>query len=131
LPFLAFWWAALAGHAWLARRPWIERHWLLRALPAAPAALLFIPTVFVSGLAMIAFAFTQLNISFLGGHTWDLFTPLIALSLEGMTDAFSRILGITEEFVVHTRRRLFRARPTPALIEPNAEPEIADKGARP
>lgn len=102
VPFLGFWFLALGGRRWLLARPggrWIA--W-------APPLLLFAPTIIASGLLMIFVAFWNVSAAFMGGHTWDLFTPLAALSLDGFSHASSLVSMRLEEAVSRSRRWLAR-----------------------
>jgi len=103
LPFLAYWIATFHAAAWLAARRYG------RWLSWAPGALLFPPTLLAAALLMILASFWRVGDSFLARSTWDLLTPLAALSLESLSHGGKLVSDTLERAVAKTRRRLTAA----------------------
>jgi CHASE2 domain-containing sensor protein len=131
LAFLLYWWVSDAARPWafrlgesLARRLPRSTHAhilepIAHAFAVAPAVLLFLPTVAASAVLIIAAAFSLVDIAFIGGRTWDLITPLFALSLEGFAHASMVVLGLIEAAVAGAPE-LGRRRPAHEVRMPNS-----------
>ncbi len=120
LPFFGFWFLFF----WIKRSRFAHRYGSLVA--PVTACVTFPLTIAISFTLMILSSYWPAGRAFLGGYTWDLFTPLAALSLECFCDAGSKVSGIFEHgvrrlridlvaFVVARRRR--KTRPKKAIPE--------------
>lgn len=105
LPFFLYWLFAPQLRA-RARESRFTRP-IAWAIPVA----LFPVTIGLAGLAMIATSFWRVGDAFLGGYTWDLYTPLAALSLEGFADAASSVSSFLDQIVRTARRWIFGESP--------------------
>ena len=86
LPFAFYWFTSAKLTAWVAGRPWLR---FFRFLALSP---LFLCAIAASAALMVGLSFYTVG-GISGGHRGlDLYAPLVALSLEGITDVAARLL---------------------------------------